>query len=74
MRKPLLQPALPDQDMGEGMLRPGVSRLDAQRALGAGLGRGNEAIARKSGSSACMGRRRSMCARNRAPMYSWPST
>ena len=40
MRKSLLHPALPDQDVGEGMLRPGISRLDAERAFGAGLGRG----------------------------------
>ena len=62
MRKAFPDPALPDQDVGESMLRPGISRFDGERASGTGLGI-REVVAQ-----------RFMCARKRAPMNCWPST
>jgi hypothetical protein len=38
MQKAFLHPALPDQDVGEGMLRPRISRFDGERTPGTGLG------------------------------------
>ena len=48
MRKAFLHPALPDQDVGEGMLRPRISRFDGERAPGTGLGVG-EVVAQLAG-------------------------
>ena len=65
------------------MPRPRVSRGDAERAFRPRLAASPKsshsslakaAMARKSGSSACTGSRRRICARNRGPIYCWPSS